>query len=493
MTAEIYPDVPGGVIMVDGYGIRINVERGHLIVSDGFGRTRRQRRIPRVGHDLRRLIIIGHTGTISLDAMRWLDRAGIHFTQLDSDGQLLIASANPRLDNARLRRAQQLAYDTEDGIVIARYIIDTKLIGQANIARDYFTSEVADRIEDHRRQLDSVNSITDVIKLEAKAAKEYFAAWNDHVTISWATRHHHRVPEHWHQFRARRSPITLAGSSRAANPINAILNYLYALAEVECRYACLALGLDPGLGYLHADIPQRDSLALDFIETIRPDVDKYVLDFLQHHLFKSDDFAEQEDGHCRITPPLSHRLGATLLDWRIALAHHAEHIGGCIASATDRPVAISATLTRAIPRIRYSTNMTSETRIRRQHPRPCQDCGVPLATTARLYCPNCLPARRVTQQHKAISVSAASLIDQASRQERGRQISEGKHAAKIAAAPDYGYDISDWEKVEHDVRQLTLKQIMNATGLAITQASKIKSGRTLPHPRHWAPLVLAVS
>ena len=66
------------------------------------------------------------------------------------------------------------------------------------------------------------------------------------------------VPEHWHTFGARISP--LSGSPRlAANPPNAILNYLYALLESEARLAAAALGLDPGLGVLHVDTPNRDS------------------------------------------------------------------------------------------------------------------------------------------------------------------------------------------------------------------------------------------
>ena len=41
----------------------------------------------------------------------------------------------------------------------------------------------------------------------------------------------------------------LSGSPRqAANPSNAILNYLYAVLESETRLALSALGLDPGLG-----------------------------------------------------------------------------------------------------------------------------------------------------------------------------------------------------------------------------------------------------
>ena len=42
----------------------------------------------------------------------------------------------------------------------------------------------------------------------------------------------HRVPHHWRRFGSRMSPLT--GSPRlAANPVNAILNYFYAVLESE--------------------------------------------------------------------------------------------------------------------------------------------------------------------------------------------------------------------------------------------------------------------
>ena len=85
---------------------------------------------------------------------------------------------------------------------------------------------------------------------------------------------HSRVPAHWRVFGTRVSPLT--GSPRlAANPANAILNYLYSLLESESRLAAAALGLDPGMGVLHVDTfflhqGARDSLACDLMEPVRP-------------------------------------------------------------------------------------------------------------------------------------------------------------------------------------------------------------------------------
>jgi hypothetical protein len=59
-----------GVVTLFGYGIRVQVERGHLILEDGIGPDRRQGRLARVGHGLRRLVVIGANGMVSLAALR---------------------------------------------------------------------------------------------------------------------------------------------------------------------------------------------------------------------------------------------------------------------------------------------------------------------------------------------------------------------------------------------------------------------------------------
>jgi hypothetical protein len=63
-----------------------------------------------------------------------------------------------------------------------------------------------------------------------------------------------------------RGSLLTSSPRLAIKPANAILNYLYAILEAETRLACLTLGLDPGLGIVHADHRDRDSFALDLME-----------------------------------------------------------------------------------------------------------------------------------------------------------------------------------------------------------------------------------
>src|SRR5207253_10178039 len=129
----------------------------------------------------------------------------------------------------------------------------------------------------------------------------------------------------------------LSGSPRlAANPANAMLNYLYALLESEARLAAAALGLDPGLGVLHVDAPARDSLACDLMEAIRPQVDAYVLNWILSQPLRREWFFEQRDGNCRLMAPFAIRLTETAGVWARAIGPVAEWVARQLWSTTQK-------------------------------------------------------------------------------------------------------------------------------------------------------------
>ncbi len=98
-----------GVVTLYGYGIQVRLDRGHLLLEDGIGADRRQYRLPRVGHGLKRLVVIGSDGTVSLSALRWLADQKAAFGMLDRDGSVLATVGPVRPSDARLRRTQAAA------------------------------------------------------------------------------------------------------------------------------------------------------------------------------------------------------------------------------------------------------------------------------------------------------------------------------------------------------------------------------------------------
>src|SRR5258708_672336 len=120
-----------GVLVLDGFGVQLRVEHGRLQVSDGIGRKRRSGEFQRAGSGLRRLVVLGSSGTVSFAALRWLADTGVGFSQLDLDGRLLAGSGALGRDDPRLRRAQAGAIDTPTRDDVARRLLPEKITGQA--------------------------------------------------------------------------------------------------------------------------------------------------------------------------------------------------------------------------------------------------------------------------------------------------------------------------------------------------------------------------
>jgi CRISPR-associated endonuclease Cas1 len=154
-------------------------------------------------------------------------------------------------------------------------------------------------------------------QIEADAAATYWGAWNG-VPLRWAKADVSRIPDHWKHFGTRTSPLTRS-PRLSVNPANALLNYAYAILEAEARIAALAVGLDSGLGVLHADINARDSLALDLMEVVRPMLDAWLLDMLASRTFRKADFVKTRDGICQLMPPftMSAANGVASLRWTV--------------------------------------------------------------------------------------------------------------------------------------------------------------------------------
>jgi CRISPR-associated endonuclease Cas1 len=112
----------------------------------------------------------------------------------------------------------------------------------------------------------------------------------------------------------------VSGRNRhATHPVNAMLNYAYAVLESQVRIATVAHGLDRTIGYLHTSRPGRAALVYDLMEPLHPRVDGLVLDFLQSHSFAPNDFVLGADGVCRLHPQLAKQ--ASRLGVNDLLAH----------------------------------------------------------------------------------------------------------------------------------------------------------------------------
>ena len=466
------------------------VERGHLVLEDGIG-ERIRARFPRVRHGLSRVVVIGSDGSVSLAAMRWLADQDAAFVMLDRDGTVLATTGPVRPSDARLRRAQALAYQTGAAVEIARFLIDEKLKGQEEIARNLLdNSTAAEKIGYARTAVTTAPTIDAIRFFESQAALAYWSAWKS-LPINFPKCDLQRVPNHWRVFDARISSLT--GSPRlATNPANSILNYLYAVLESETRLAVAALGLDPGLGVLHVDTQFRDSLAFDVMEPIRPKIDAYLLEWIRRETLKREWFFEQRDGNCRLMGSFAVRLSETAIAWAQAVAPFAERVAKMLSSTIQEPRR----------RWRQPTTLTQNNRrevkggppaapILPQHPASfCRDCGVEISRrrTRCAACANVLTTAGLVKAAKQGRIAAQSDQAQERRAETQRRHRSAKAGWKDSDLPAWLDKEFYLREIQPQLKRLTLAVLASTLDISIPYAVDIRRGRRIPHPRHWEAL-----
>ena len=215
-------------------------------------------------------------------------------------GRFLARVEGQRSGNVLLRRTQYRAADDPAWqIPIVRAIVAAKAANQRTVLRRALRDHAEalaglplDALEFAERRLTvcgrQVLGCADVAQLrglEGEAAGVYFGVF-DHLV---------RVDGEAFRFcgRSRRPPLDRS---------NALLSFLYAMLGHDCRSALEAHGLDPQVGFLHADRPGRASLALDLMEELRPVLaDRVALSLINRRQIVAADFVVEAAGGVRLT------------------------------------------------------------------------------------------------------------------------------------------------------------------------------------------------
>lgn len=485
-----------GVITLYGYGSKAYVKNGHLVLEDGIGASRTTLRLPRVGHKLNRLVVIGSDGFISFAALRWLADQNAAFVMLNRNGTVLATCGPVRPSDAHLRRAQALADYSGAGLQITRELLVQKLANQERVAREKLhSSEIANEIANARIVIPSVNQKKELLMIEAQAANAYWSAWKN-ICVEFPKSDLRRVPEHWRSFGARISILT--GSTRlAVNPPNAILNYLYAVLESETRLAAAAVGLDVGLGFFHSDTTNRDSLACDLMEPVRPKVDGFLYDWISREPLKREWFFEQRDGNCRLMGSFAVKLSETASIWKHAVSPYAERVARLLWTRKRSSFLLPSPLTRNNKRkYKRDANELPAKRIARIRP-VCRICGKE-TSAGSAYCVGCAPA---VSRENLIKVARLGRIATVSAKAQAlRSASQKRQAVALKAwnpsdQPEWLNERFYRNKIipRLQARFVTVPMIVSALSISYPYATNIRAGKTIPHPRHWLALANLVT
>jgi len=304
-------------LLLAGFGSSLSVKDRSLIMTEGrfspLSYTRysngefrepkllkfRPRQIP---YDS--IIVEGHSGMITFEAINWLMHHNTPVFMLDYDGSLISAIMPPQPIRGDLRRAQVEAHlDSEKRVAIARSFIEAKLersdqvLGWLGESHDIEQDIRSFREEAHG--LDHAKTVDEIRSVEARAAETYWRAFQKAVPVKL-------------EFRSRSSKARNR-QYNASDPVNALLNYGYAFLQSAVRRAINTTGLDASLGYLHEDKAATTPLVYDFQEPYRWIVDHVVLRMVLSRAFSWDDFCfTGDDYRLRIKPPLLDRYADLL-------------------------------------------------------------------------------------------------------------------------------------------------------------------------------------
>lgn len=272
---------------LSGYGVKVRVRnlstRSELEITDGREDDKtpsimsfRPRRFPYSS-----VVIDGHSGYLSLQALHWLSRNKVPVFIMNFDGTLISSILPPMPVKADLRAAQiQAANDPKKKFAIAKALV------QAKIARSLQVLDWLGEGYDIQREIRLTNlessklrratTVQDLRVVEGRVARRYWEAFGQ------------VLPEHL-DFQGR---MTSSHQNNASDPVNLTLNYGYGFLEGECRKAINSVGLEPSVGFLHdfGDYQTKQSLAYDLQEPFRWLVDITVIQAFESGALEVHDF-----------------------------------------------------------------------------------------------------------------------------------------------------------------------------------------------------------
>jgi len=242
-------------------------------------------------HNLGAVVCFGNV-MCSPQVMYHCTRNAVAVTFLSETGRFLAQVHGPTSGNVLLRREQ---YRRADKAVprarIPRSFVLAKIINSRTVLRramrDHAESPGLDAAHTAVRRLTRLvaavkekDRLEEILAIEAEAGRVYFNVF-DHLILA-------QKEDFVFTRRSRRPPL---------DNINALLSFIYVLLAHDCRAAAEAVGLDPQVGFLHADRPGRPGLALDLMEEFRPFfADRLVLSLVNLRQIKGRGFKRTESG-----------------------------------------------------------------------------------------------------------------------------------------------------------------------------------------------------
>ncbi|OGV68110.1 MAG: subtype I-C CRISPR-associated endonuclease Cas1 [Lentisphaerae bacterium RIFOXYA12_FULL_48_11] len=217
---------------------------------------------------------------------------GVHISFLSERGQFHARVHGPVSGNVLLRKEQYRRSDDEkQRLEIARPIVISKIANCRTVLQRFVRDHGAENTEAEVNgviqylgrlieEAGRVDSIEILRGKEGEAANVYFQVFDRMITA--------QKEDFFFKARSRRPPL---------DNMNALLSFIYTLLAHDAEAALESVGLDPQVGFLHADRPGRPGLALDLMEEFRPFLaDRLALSLVNLRQIQGKGFKTEESG-----------------------------------------------------------------------------------------------------------------------------------------------------------------------------------------------------
>lgn len=289
-------------LIIDGFGKSITKRDNQIVIRENGEEL--DYFLPK---DLNQIIINGK-GAITFDAIELLSDSDVDVIAIDWRGNIKYKLSSMEHNNVEIRKQQYYALNDKRSGYLAKKFIESKIKNQRSTLttlakskneKDFLINQ-RDKLNNFLKALENIEIKpsdkirSEIFGIEGIASHEYWLAFRYLIDDKYAF---------------------LKRSGRGAkDPVNAMLNYSYAILASEILKSLHTSGLDPYAGFLHSDRYARKSLVFDLMEEFRQQiVDKSVLKLINRNQIKKDDF-EYKKGMIYIHEDCRKLLIKTILD-----------------------------------------------------------------------------------------------------------------------------------------------------------------------------------
>lgn len=248
-------------------------------------------------HAIEHIFCFGNV-LVSPFLMGFCGENGVGLTFFTENNRFLARMQGRQHGNVLLRRAQYYISKSAP-VPIAQNIIAAKIQSSKRVLQRYVRNHGQNEqiqmaitaLKSSLKHLKQTNHLNDIRGIEGEAAARYFGVFN--------------------YLLSEKSGFIFNGRNRRPprDAVNALLSFLYSILSKEISGALQGVGLDPQVGFLHADRPGRDSLALDILEEFRAWwVDRMVINLINLQQVKPKDFIYESSGAVSINDETRHVL-----------------------------------------------------------------------------------------------------------------------------------------------------------------------------------------